>query len=166
MKINYLFIVFNLLILNQIVYSQNADKTLFIQKDVMIPMSDGTKLATDIYFPVETIQKGKKYPVIFHRTPYNKEIGVTESVNLFCKNGYVVIYQDCRGRYKSEGKFTKYVNEPQDGYDAIEWIAKQPWSNGKIGMRGGSYLAHVQASAAKLNPPHLSTIILTVGGTS
>lgn len=132
----------------------------------MVPMSDGTKLATDIYFPVEKIVNGKKYPVIFHRTPYNKEINVMDAVNLFCKNGYVVIYQDCRGRYKSEGKFTKYVNEPQDGYDAVEWIARQLWSNGKIGMRGGSYLAHVQASAAKLNPPHLSTIILTVGGIS
>jgi len=77
-----------------------------------------------------------------------------------------VVYQDVRGRYKSEGTFTKYINEPEDGYDTVEWLAKQPYSNGKIGMRDGSYVAHVQAGAAKLNPPYFSTILVTVGGTS
>jgi len=145
----------------------NAQVKPHLKHEIMVPMRDGIKLATDIYFPEDyNPSKKNKYPVIFHRTPYNKEINSTTTVDLFCKKGYVVIFQDCRGRYKSEGKFTKYVNEPEDGYDAIEWIAKQPWCNGKTGMRGGSYLAHVQASAAKLNPPHLSTIILTIGGIS
>jgi uncharacterized protein len=134
-----------------------------VSKNQMVPMRDGVLLATDIYFPKGF--KGK-LPVIFHRTPYNKEKGIGEVTQFFCKHGYIVIFQDCRGRYQSQGSFIKYVNEPQDGYDAVEWIAQQPWSNGKIGMRGGSYGAHVQAGAAKLNPPHLSTIVCTVGGTS
>ena len=138
-----------------------------IEKNIMVPMRDGVLLATDIYFPVKDGKRlDGKFPVILHRTPYNKNLENFDAVNLFCSSGYIVIYQDCRGRYLSQGKFTKYINEPQDGFDAIEWIARQPWSNGKIGMRGTSYLAHVQASAAKLNPPHLTTIILSMGGTS
>ncbi len=163
----FLLLAINLLIMNVKSYSQESNDNFSIQKDIMVPMRDGVMLATDIYLPAKD---GKaingKFPVIFHRTPYNKNQSDFTAVNLFCSNGYAVVFQDCRGRYKSQGKFTKYVNEPEDGYDAVEWIAKQTWSNGKVGMRGGSYLAHVQASAAKLNPPHLSTIILTVGGTS
>ncbi|WP_373492711.1 CocE/NonD family hydrolase [Aquiflexum sp.] len=138
-----------------------------VEKNIMVPTRDGIGLATDIYFPAKGGTKlDGKFPVIFLRTPYNKDPKDVEGIDFYCKNGYIMVFQDCRGRYKSEGKFSKYVNEPNDGYDAVEWIAAQPWSNGKIGMKGGSYGAHVQASAAKLNPPHLSTIMLTVGGTS
>ena len=67
--------------------------------------------------------------------------------------------QDVRGRFASEGQWEPFVNEAKDGYDTIEWIARQPWSTGKVGMIGGSYLAWVQWFAASLRPPHLTTII-------
>jgi putative CocE/NonD family hydrolase len=135
--------------------------------NVMVKMRDGVQLATDIYLPANNNSNNtNKYPVIFHRTPYNKIRNAAADAEFFCKHGYVVIFQDCRGRYKSEGVFTKYINEPNDGYDAIAWIAGQSWCNGKIGMRGASYVAHVQAGAAKLNPPNLKTIVVNVGGTS
>ncbi len=153
--------------MNAMAFELDENLSYVVQKDVNVPMRDGVLLSTDIYFPANN---GKivlgKFPVILHRTPYNKEINVIDAVTLFCRNGYIVIYQDCRGCCKSQGHFTKYISEPQDGYDAIEWIAQQPWCNGKIGMRGASYLAHVQAAASVLHPPHLTTIVLTVGGTS
>lgn len=130
----------------------------------MVPMRDGVKLATDIYLPDNL---DAPVPVILHRTPYDKSRkGAVEAAEFFTAHGYAVVFQDCRGRYQSEGIFTKYLNEPEDSYDSVEWVGTQPWSNGKVGMRGGSYLGHVQAGAAKLNPPHLSTIVVTVGGTS
>jgi len=137
------------------------------EKDVMVSMRDGIKLATDIYFPPNFDKAKQKLPVILHRTPYNKaSVGYVKDAGFFCKNGYIVIFQDCRGRFNSGGIFGKYINEPEDSYDAVEWVAKQPWCNGKVGMRGRSYLAHVQADAAKLNPPHLATIVCNVGGLS
>jgi hypothetical protein len=78
----------------------------------------------------------------------------------------VVIIQDHRGRYNSEGVFTKYIGEGQDGFDTIEYLGKQDYSNGKIGMWGTSYGAHVQANAAKTKPPNLATIIVNMGGMS
>ena len=133
----------------------------------MAPMRDGIKLATDIYFPANFDKTKDKLPVILHRTPYNKSSAMyVKDAAFFARNDYIVVFQDCRGRYKSEGIFGKYLNEPEDSYDAVEWVAKQPWCNGKVGMRGRSYMAHVQAAAAKLNPPHLSTIVLNVGGLS
>ena len=138
------------------------------EKDVWVPMRDGIRLATDIYRPAADGKPVvRKLPLVLHRTPYNKDgEGARKAAAFFCRYGYLVAFQDCRGRYKSEGVFTKYMNEPKDGYDAIEWLARLPYGNGAIGMRGGSYVAHVQAGAAKLNPPHLKTIIVTVGGTS
>lgn len=156
-------IFFTLVITSCNLFAQNYAAEM----NVMVPMRDGIELATDIFFPAESGKRlDGKFPVIFQRTPYNKELMESNSIDFYCSNGYIMIFQDCRGRFNSEGIFSKYVNEPEDGYDAIEWIANQPWSNGKTGMQGASYGAHVQASAAKLNPPHLSTIMLTVGGTS
>ena len=75
--------------------------------------------------------------------------------------------QDLRGRYKSEGTFVKYVNDPKDGYDTVQWLGKNlDYANGDVGMWGRSYGAHVQAGAAKLNPSHLKTIVVNMGGTS
>ena len=136
------------------------------EKNVMVPMRDGVRLATDIYRPARNGSPvEEKLPMILHRTPYNKN-NADKSPEFFCRQGYLVVFQDCRGRYASEGVFTKYVHEPEDGYDAIEWLAKLPYCNGNIGMRGASYGAHVQAGAAKLNPPQLKTIVVKVGGTS
>ena len=84
----------------------------------------------------------------------------------FVRAGYVVIYQDCRGRYDSEGEFTKYLSEGPDGYDTCAWIVEQPWCDGKIGTMGLSYAAHTQAALACLNPPGLACMVLDSGGFS
>jgi len=123
--------------------------------DVKTPMRDGILLSSDIYLP----QKEGKYPVILQRTPYdNAKKFAVELGQLFTKNNYVYIYQDVRGRGDSDGNMDAY-GEGQDGYDTIEWIAQQSWSNGKVGMLGGSYEGGVQWDAAKELPPHLVTII-------
>ena len=131
----------------------------------MIPMRDGVQLATDIYGPPDKFKP--PYPVLLQRTPYSKRNkNFTGHAQYFAEHGYLVALHDCRGRYRSQGHFSKYVSEPQDGYDTVEWLAKHPESNGNVGMWGNSYSAHVQAGAAKLNPPHLRTIVVNMGGTS
>lgn len=139
---------------------------LMYEENAMIPMRDGVRLAANIYRPaINGAPMEKKFPVILLRAPYNKKSErFVEPGKHFVRHGYVVVIQDCRGRYKSEGVFTKYVNEPEDGYDTVEWLAKLPYTNGKIGMWGVSYGAHVQACAVMLNPPHLKTIVVTMGG--
>ena len=127
--------------------------------NVMAPMRDGVKLATDVYLP----EKEGKYPVLLYRTPYNKD-GQKGAAAYFNKFGYAVVVQDCRGRFKSEGEFYPFVNEGKDGYDTIEWAAAQPWSNGKVGTIGGSYLAWDQYHAAMYKPPHLVAMFAIVGG--
>ena len=96
-----------------------------------------------------------KFPTLLERTPYNKERkGNVEKAYYFVKRGYVFVVQDCRGRFKSEGEFYGYANEPPDGYDAVKWIVEQRWSNGKVGAMGTSYGGWVQSALALLNPPH------------
>ena len=84
----------------------------------------------------------------------------------FVRHGYCVVIQDCRGRYRSEGRFEKYVGEAADGFDTLEWIARQPWSIGRTAMFGLSYCAHVQMAAACLSPPSLAGMLLDSGGFS
>jgi hypothetical protein len=127
------------------------------ERNVMVPMRDGVKLATDIFRPKEE----PKAPVIFIRTPYKKDM-VELQARYFARRGYACAVQDCRGRFSSEGIWEPFVNDPQDGYDTIEWLAIQPWSNGKVGMIGGSYVGWVQWWAAREKPAHLVTIIPNV----
>src|SRR5947209_2856357 len=123
----------------------------------MVPMRDGVKLATDIYRP-----KGvDKAPVILVRTPYKKEMSELQA-RFYARRGYVYAVQDCRGRFGSGGIWEPFINESKDGYDAIEWLARQPFTNGKVGMIGGSYLGWVQWWAASEHPPHLVTMIPNV----
>ncbi len=138
------------------------------EDNLMIPMRDGVRLATDIYRPARGgAPLDEKLPVLLQRTPYGKTgAGLVESARYFAANGYVVALQDVRGTYASEGVFTKYIGEGQDGFDTIEYLAKLPYANGKVGMWGTSYAAHVQANAAKLRPPSLATIVLNMGGMS
>ena len=123
-----------------------------VENRVPVPMRDGTILYADIFRPV----KEGRYPVLVCRTPYGVE-GRSEPA-FFSKRGYVFLIQDVRGRYESEGSWDPFRNEANDGYDTVEWAAKQPWSNGKVGMQGKSYLGLVQWQAAKARPPHLLTI--------
>ena len=134
--------------------------------DVMIPTRDGINLAADIHRPLrDGIPVQEPLPALLQRTPYGKSaVGRREEAAFFAENGYVVVVQDCRGRYKSEGGFTKYVGEGRDGYDTVEWVAQQPWCNGKVGTYGLSYAAHTQAALASLNPPHLMAMWLECGG--
>lgn len=128
------------------------------KKTVMVSMRDGMKLATDLYFPEG---QDDRFPCILIRTPYKKESSELDG-KFYASRGYAVAIQDVRGRYASEGEWEPFVNEGQDGYDAVEWLATQPWSNGKVGMVGGSYLGWVQFLAAAQKPPHLLTIIPNV----
>jgi len=146
----------------------NPYEPVLYKADVMIPMSDGVKLAVDIYRPAANgVVLEEKLPIVLQRTPYNKRSEqYVEQLKYLVRRGYVAVIQDCRGRYQSEGSFIKYTNEPKDGYDTIEWLANLPYTNGNIGTMGLSYGAHVQACAAKLNPPHLKTSVLNMGGTS
>jgi putative CocE/NonD family hydrolase len=142
---------------------------IVIMKDVTITTRDGIELATDIYQPAKNgILDQKKYPAILQRTPYNKEDPnrIRDLAEWFCTRGYAVVLQDFRGRFKSEGSFYKYQSMGEDGFDTVEWIAQQRWSNGKIGTIGTSFMAHFQMALACLNPPHLTTMIVNQGGFS
>lgn len=126
-----------------------------LQYDVKVPMRDGVKLSTDIYRPDDPGTFG----TIVIRTPYdNNAAGNAEDAMYFAARGFAVVVQDVRGRYDSEGEWVPIVNEDKDGYDTIEWAAAQPWSNGKVGMYGGSYVGMTQWRPATLTPPHLTAI--------
>jgi uncharacterized protein len=126
-------------------------------------MRDGVKLYADVYLPA----KPGKYPVLITRTPYGvQRDGVHETAIRFAQNGYVNVVQDVRGRYESEGAWDPFRFEANDGYDTVEWAAKQPWSNGKVAMQGGSYLGHVQWRAATQAPPSLATVFPAVASTN
>jgi len=99
-------------------------------RDVMLPMRDGVKLATDIYLPFKDGQRAAgRFPTVVARTPYNKIYTWAWPVEYWVKRGYVVVSQDVRGRYKSEGHWRMLVDDGQDGYDLLRWIGEQPWSN-------------------------------------
>ena len=133
--------------------------------DVMIPVRDGVRLATDIYFPAVGGERAEgPFPVVLERTPYDKRspANVTNG-KYFARRGYVCAIQDVRGRFKSEGEWYPFAREAPDGYDTIEWLGSQPWSDGKVGTMGGSYCGSDQSAAATLDPPHLATMIVSVG---
>ena len=140
---------------------------VFIAENVFIPMRDKTKLASDIYFPANYLNKpNKEFPTILYRTSYDKSrINFKKAANYFCTRGYSVVIQDLRGRGKSEGTGEYYhiynVKEGKDGFDTIEWIARQPWSSRKIGTAGSSHGGIVQSALAVENPPHLSAMFIS-----
>ncbi len=139
---------------------------------VMVPMRDGTLLATDLYSPTATVPPTTgRYPVILLRDPYTRgfgggcfkgigggALGPASSLATFAQNGYVALVQEVRGTNRSQGAFREMVQEAKDGYDAIEWAGTQPWSSGKVGTTSGSYLGLVQWQAAIHAPPHLAAI--------
>ena len=126
------------------------------QRSVFIPMRDGVRLSTDLYMPEGA---DGKLPVILMRTPYDKA-KAPPIVEFFVSHGYVVVRQDVRGKYESEGTFFAYGDEAEDGYDTVTWLAEQPWSNANIGTFGCSYEGEVQHMLARLrHPRHKAAII-------
>ncbi len=159
----------------------HAMPSLLCETDVMVRMRDGVRLATDIYFPAQNGERqAGRFPVILERTPYGKTVtsrsekatsdaaplARAEVAAFFCAHGYVVIYQDCRGRHASEGSFTKYLDDADDGFDTCEWIVDQSWCNGKIGTKGLSYAAHTQMALASAGAPGLYAMCVDSGGFS
>ena len=142
---------------------------VMVDRDVMIPMRDGVRLATDIYRPAHHGQAlNGRFPALLERTPYGKHEydRVQNNGEYYARHGYVVVIQDVRGRYKSEGTFAFLAQEPGDGYDTVEWIAKQSWSNGAVGTLGTSYMGWTQSALATQNPPHLAAMWVNEAGSS
>ena len=138
------------------------------ERDVMVPMRDGARLATDVYVPATAGERADgRFPVVLLRTPYNKlrDEHVLDG-GFFARRGYVCAIQDVRGRFASEGEWYAFAREAPDGYDTVEWLASQPWSDGKVGTMGASYAGSDQSALATLDPPHLSTMIVAVGASN
>ena len=135
-----------------------GEYNVIIERDIEVPMRDGTILRADVWRP----DADGKFPVLIERTPYDK--GGSSESNLgagefYASHGYVVVIQDVRGRFASDGEFYPFRDdgdgEKQDGYDTVEWAAEQWWSNGKIGTIGGSYSGATQYRMLSTQPPHL-----------
>ncbi|HEY1349314.1 MAG TPA: CocE/NonD family hydrolase [Ktedonobacteraceae bacterium] len=135
---------------------KDRDQQFILEKNVMVPMRDGVRLASDIY---RALENGPA-PVLLVRLPYNKEVPTVLAFPLdrFLQAGYIVVMQDQRGRYASEGAFTLTEDEASDGVDTIAWITRQPWSNGNVAMFGASSLGIPQWLAASEQPAALRTI--------
>src|SRR5438270_12502068 len=123
-------------------------------------MRDGWPVTPNVFLPTDHA----RVPAILVRTPYGKGLDITPHYQAFVEHGYAVVVEDVRGRYESEGAFEPLKQEPADGDDTLNWIARQPWSDGKVGMMGGSYVGIVQWKAAMLNNPHLKAIFPVVSG--
>jgi putative CocE/NonD family hydrolase len=140
-----------------------------------VPARDGTVLVADLYAARPDPPAG---PVLLERTPYGRRLARQSDGALgpddppapevaaerFVAGGYLVVRQDCRGRGDSGGTFTKYLNEAEDGYDTVEWIAARDWCDGRVATMGVSYSAHAQAALASLGAPHLAAMFLDSGG--
>ncbi len=146
----------SLLVLSPSVFAQEARSL-----DVMMEMRDGVKLATTVYLP----DGDGPWPLVVTRTPYNKA-GAATQAETWTTNGYAFAAQDCRGRFASEGDYVAFEHDMEDGYDTIEWLAAQDYSNGKIGITGGSALGITSNLAAAANPPHLVAAYVVVAPNS
>ena len=145
-----------------------------VKTTVMVAVRDGVRLATDIYLPAGT----GPFPTLLERTPYGRNATARrertvadprpplrgEVAARFARQGYAVVVQDCRGRFDSEGRFTKYLGEANDGADTMAWLRGQPWCNGRIGTYGLSYAAHTQTALASQRPEGLAAMFMECGG--
>ena len=128
------------------------------EPNIPLQLRDGTTTYVDLFRP----DAAGRFPGLLQRTPYNKSGAQSRGGTLdpiyAAMNGYAVVIQDVRGRHSSEGEFYTFVNEIDDGYDSVEWVAGQPWCTGKVGMYGVSYVGATQWLAAKSKPPSLAGI--------
>ncbi|MGB9458894.1 MAG: CocE/NonD family hydrolase [Bryobacteraceae bacterium] len=127
---------------------------------VAVPMRDGVRLYANVFLPSEHA----RVPAVLVRTPYGKGEELAPNWRALLDHGFAVMVEDVRGRYESEGDFAPLTQEPADGDDTLNWIARQPWCDGKIGMTGGSYLGIVQWKVALRANPHLKAIFAVVAG--
>jgi uncharacterized protein len=166
--------------------SPQADETsgpfdVILESNRRVPMRDGVRLATDLYRPARNGRPAPgRFAAILERTPYGRNVTYFRDITAanpvprtraevaayYVRRGYVVIFQDCRGRHDSEGEFVKYLNEGADGFDTCRWLVGEPWSNGVFGTMGLSYAAHTQVALACLNPPGLKAMYVDCGGFS
>ena len=152
-----------------------------LESGVRVAMRDGVRLATDVYRPARGgVALPGRFPAILERTPYGRNVTYFRDITAanptpktraevaayYVRHGYVVIFQDCRGRHDSEGEFVKYLSEGADGFDTCRWLTAQPWSDGRIGTMGLSYAAHTQVALACLDPPGLKAMYIDCGGFS
>ncbi len=142
--------------------SETEELGVKIERNVPVPMRDGTILRADVHRP----DHGGPYPVLVQRTPFGKDRRL--SLNRFVTAGYIVVNQDARGRYESEGKWESAyrfeTHDAEDGYDTVEWAAKLPRSTSKVGTFGMSYDAFLQWRLAPLHPPSLMCMSAYMGG--
>ena len=128
-----------------------------VLKDLMVPMRDGVRLATDVYLPRRGASD--KAPSILNRTPYNKDNKGGATAGRYVAAGYAFVVQDVRGRYKSEGRWQALRDDVFDGVDTAKWVAAQAWSDGKIGTIGSSYEGGTQHAMAIGNAPQLQAMV-------
>ena len=132
---------------------QDPQRAIVIDDTVMVKMRDGVRLAATVYRPSDA----DRLPTLVTRTPYDRRNDAAEARKLAAR-GYVVVVQDTRGRFGSEGEFYPFRDEGADGYDTVEWAAALPHSDGRVGMYGSSYVGATQMLAAVAKPPHLAAI--------
>ncbi len=138
-----------------------ASVSVKIETNLPARMRDGTVLYADVYRP----DGPGPFPTILQRTPYDKSASLSAQMLdpiRAAKAGFALVIQDTRGRFTSEGEFNCFVDDIDDGYDTVEWAAAQPWSDGKVGMVGASYVGATQWLAATTKPPHLVTMVPNV----
>ena len=134
---------------------------VLVEKNIPIPLRDGVVTYADIFRPAD----GDPVPGIITRTPYDKEVFAAAALPIMpsalklAERGYAVAVQDVRGRFSSEGEFNPFVNEADDGYDSVEWLAAQPWCDGGVAIYGPSYVGATTLLAAKAKPPSLRCAI-------
>jgi putative CocE/NonD family hydrolase len=151
-KIYYIAAIVIFMLFCDVLASSDSDQIkVIVERNVPVPMRDGTILRADVHRP----DRSGPYPVLVQRTPYGKGSNFQQ----FVRAGYIVVSQDVRGRYESEGTWESLIrpktHDAEDGYDTVEWAARLPGSTGKVGTFGGSYLGFLQWRLAPLRPPSL-----------
>lgn len=136
-----------------------------VERDVMVEMRDGVRLATDIFLPLRDEADGP-CPILVYRTPYSKDLMAANYgfAAWFAQRGYTVVQQDCRGCFKSEGDLNFLLAEADDGFDTLSWIERQPWGEADVGSFGTSWSAWSQTAMAALQPRRLKTIVPMMSG--